>query len=35
MLDLMIINNTKGKKNLDDVMQYLYNEFYKNQKNGD
>lgn len=34
MLDLMIINNTKGKKNLDDVMQYLYNEFYKKQDRG-
>ena len=34
MLDLMIINNTKGKKNLDDVMQHLYNEFYKKQDRG-
>ncbi len=34
MLDLMIINNSKGKKNLDDVMQYLYNEFYKKQDRG-
>jgi len=34
MLDLMIINNTKGKKNLDNVMQYLYNEFYKKQGRG-
>ena len=34
MLDLMIINNTKGEKNLDDVMQYLYNEFYKKQDRG-
>ena len=34
MLDLMIINNTKGEKNLDNVMQYLYNEFYKKQDRG-
>ncbi|PCJ28049.1 MAG: peptidase M61 [Flavobacteriales bacterium] len=34
MLDLMIINNTKGKKNLDNVMQYLYNEYYKKQGRG-
>lgn len=34
MLDLMIIKNTKGKKNLDDVMQYLYQEFYKKQGRG-
>jgi predicted metalloprotease with PDZ domain len=26
MLDLMIIENSKGKKNLDNVMQYLYSE---------
>ena len=34
MLDLMIINNTKGKKNLDNVMQHLYGEFYKKQGRG-
>ncbi len=34
MLDLMIINSTKGKKNLDQVMQYLYSEFYKKQDRG-
>ncbi len=34
MLDLMIINNTKGKKNLDNVMQHLYNEYYKKQGRG-
>ncbi|PCI98844.1 MAG: peptidase M61 [Flavobacteriales bacterium] len=34
MLDLMIIKNTKGKKNLDNVMQYLYSEFYKKQDRG-
>ena len=34
MLDLKIINATKGKKCLDDVMQYLYNEYYKKQSRG-
>ena len=34
MLDLMIINNSKGKKNLDDVMQHLYKEFYKKLDRG-
>lgn len=34
MLDLMICNNTKGKKNLDDVMQTLYNDFYLKEKRG-
>jgi len=34
MLDLKIIKATKGKKNLDNVMQYLYNEYYKKQKRG-
>ena len=34
MLDLMIINKTKGKKNLDDVMQHLYKEFYKKLDRG-
>jgi len=34
MLDLIIINATKGKKNLDDVMQYLYSEYYKKQQRG-
>ena len=34
MLDLMIIENSKGKKNLDNVMQYLYSEFYKKQGRG-
>ncbi|MDB4534362.1 hypothetical protein N9242_05760 [Vicingaceae bacterium] len=34
MLDLMIINNSKGKKSLDNVMQHLYNEFYKKQGRG-
>ena len=34
MLDLTIINATKGKKNLDNVMKYLYNEYYKKNKRG-
>jgi predicted metalloprotease with PDZ domain len=34
MLDLMIINNSKGKKNLDNVMQHLYREFYQKQGRG-
>ncbi|UOQ77109.1 PDZ domain-containing protein [Hymenobacter sp. 5516J-16] len=29
VLDLMIINETKGQKNLDDVMRYLYDQYYK------
>lgn len=29
MLDLMIINETKGEKNLDDVMRYLYERYYQ------
>ncbi|PKP46773.1 MAG: peptidase M61 [Bacteroidetes bacterium HGW-Bacteroidetes-12] len=34
MLDLMIINQTKNAKNLDDVMKYLYQEYYKKQNRG-
>lgn len=34
VLDLMIINQTKGAKNLDDVMKYLYQEYYKKQNRG-
>ncbi len=34
VLDLMIANSTKGKKNLDDVMKYLYNEFYLKEQRG-
>ncbi|WP_236704944.1 M61 family metallopeptidase [Hymenobacter sp. AT01-02] len=29
VLDLMIINETKGQKHLDDVMRYLYDRYYK------
>lgn len=34
LLDLEIINDTKGKSSLDDVMKYMYNEYYKIQKRG-
>lgn len=34
MLDLMIINSTKGKKSLDDVMKFLYAEYYKKENRG-
>lgn len=34
MLDLMIINQTKNEKNLDNVMKYLYQEYYKKQNRG-
>lgn len=34
MLDLMIIEASDSKNNLDDVMRYLYNEYYKKQKRG-
>jgi predicted metalloprotease with PDZ domain len=34
MLDLEIINNTKGVHSLDDVMKYMYTEYYKTQKRG-
>ena len=34
MLDLEIINNTNGKKSLDDVMRFLYEEYYKKKKRG-
>jgi predicted metalloprotease with PDZ domain len=34
MLDLEIINDTKGQKSLDDVMRYMYNEYYKAKHRG-
>jgi predicted metalloprotease with PDZ domain len=34
MLDLEIINNSKGKSSLDDVMRFMYNEYYKGKKRG-
>ena len=34
LMDLEIINDTKGTKSLDDVMRYMYNEYYKVKKRG-
>jgi predicted metalloprotease with PDZ domain len=34
LLDLEILHSTGGKQNLDDVMRYLYNEYYKKSKRG-
>lgn len=34
MLDIMITESTKGGKSLDDVMKYLYQEYYKKQGRG-
>lgn len=34
MLDLMIAESTKGEKSLDDVMKFLYQEYYKKQGRG-
>jgi predicted metalloprotease with PDZ domain len=34
VLDLMIINETKGQKSLDDVMRLLYTRYYQQQKRG-
>ncbi len=34
LLDLEIINDTKGAKSLDDVMKYMYDEYYKVKKRG-
>jgi predicted metalloprotease with PDZ domain len=34
LLDLEIINDTKGKNSLDDVMRYMYNTYYKLKKRG-
>jgi predicted metalloprotease with PDZ domain len=34
LLDLDIMHSTNGLKNLDDVMRYLYEEYYKKQKRG-
>lgn len=33
MLDVTIRKESKGAKSLDDVMRYLYNEFYKKDRN--
>ena len=34
LLDLTIIHETKGNKNLDDLMQLLYQRFFKDNKDG-
>jgi predicted metalloprotease with PDZ domain len=34
LLDLEIINDSKATKSLDDVMKYMYDEFYKVKKRG-
>jgi predicted metalloprotease with PDZ domain len=34
LLDLEIINDSKGKYSLDDVMRYMYNTYYKIKKRG-
>ncbi len=34
LLDLEIIKSSNGAKSLDDVMRYMYNEYYKNKKRG-
>ncbi|ASU32939.1 M61 family metallopeptidase [Mucilaginibacter xinganensis] len=34
LLDLEIINDTKGRNSLDDVMKYMYNTYYKEKKRG-
>jgi predicted metalloprotease with PDZ domain len=34
LLDLEIIHDTNGARSLDDVMRYMYNEYYKVKKRG-
>lgn len=34
LLDLEIINSTNGEKRLDDLMKYVYDEYYKKLKRG-
>ena len=34
VLDLMVIQETKGQKSLDDVMRYLYDEYYIKKQRG-
>lgn len=34
LLDLEIINSSKGTKSLDDVMKYMYDQYYKIKKRG-
>jgi predicted metalloprotease with PDZ domain len=34
VLDLMVVNATKGQKSLDDVLRYLYAQYYQKQGRG-
>jgi predicted metalloprotease with PDZ domain len=34
LLDLTIVSETQGKRSLDDLMQYLYDEYFKKQNRG-
>jgi predicted metalloprotease with PDZ domain len=34
LLDLEILNSTQGQKSFDDVLRFLYNEYYKKQNRG-
>lgn len=34
LLNLSILSSTNGERNLDDVMRFMYNEYYKKQKRG-
>lgn len=34
LLDLEILNNSQGQRSMDDVMRFLYNEYFKKQKRG-
>ncbi|MDB5010194.1 MAG: peptidase [Mucilaginibacter sp.] len=34
LLDLQIIHHTNGQKSMDDVMKYMYTEYYKNKNCG-
>lgn len=34
LMDIDIINTTKGAKNMDEVLRYLYNEYYKAKGRG-
>ena len=34
LLNLLILSNTNGERSLDDLMRYLYAEYYKKQKRG-
>jgi len=34
LLNLAILSGSKGERSMDDLMRYLYNEYYKKQKRG-